>query len=239
MKAATAQPHQSQPPPPTQNGQQRRILIVDDHPIFRKGMVMLIEHEPDIMICAEAETAAQALTLVEQLQLDLVIADISLRDTNGIELVKTLKALQPPLPVLVLSMHDESLYAERALRAGARGYLMKQAPPDQLVGAIRQVLRGELYLSSAANHLMLNSFVSGRGGDSSKSAVEKLSDRELEIFELLGKGRGTSMIAHDLCLSIKTIEAHRSHIKTKLGINTAPELVRAAVEWVTRHSGND
>lgn len=213
-------------------GYQRRLLLVDDHPIFRKGIAMLIEHEPDIIICAEAETAAQALGLVERLELDLVIADISLQDTNGIELVKSLRVLRPHLPVLVLSMHDESLYAERALRAGARGYLMKQAPPDQVVAAIRQVLRGELYLSAAANLLMLNTFVAGRGG---KSTVEKLSDRELEIFELLGRGRGTSMIAHDLCLSVKTIEAHRSHIKTKLGLSTAPELVRAAVEWVTRH----
>ena len=215
-----------------------QILIVDDHPIFRKGIAMLLEHERDIIICGEAETAAQAMGLVDQHDFDLVIADISLKDINGIELVKSLKALRPQLPVLVLSMHDESLYAERALRAGARGYLMKQAPPDQVVSAIRQVLRGERYLSAAANLLMLNSFVGGRS--SSKSSVEKLSDRELEIFELLGQGRGTSQIAHDLCLSVKTIEAHRSHIKAKLGITTAPELVRAAVEWVTRCSrGSD
>jgi DNA-binding NarL/FixJ family response regulator len=229
MKAPTASLHKS--------GQQR-ILIVDDHPIFRKGIAMLLEHEPDIVICGEAETAAQALGLVDQQDFDLVIADISLKDINGIELVKSLKALRPHLPVLVLSMHDESLYAERALRAGARGYLMKQAPPDQVVSAIRRVLRGELYLSAAANLLMLNSFVAGRS--SSKSSVEKLSDRELEIFELLGQGRGTSQIAHDLCLSVKTIEAHRSHIKAKLGITTAPELVRAAVEWLTRRNrGSD
>ena len=207
-------------PPNRPKGCQQRILIVDDHPIFRKGIAMLLEHERDIIICGEAETAAQAMGLVDQQDFDLVIADISLKDINGIELVKSLKALRPHLPVLVLSMHDESLYAERALRAGARGYLMKQAPPDQVVSAIRQ--------------MMLNNFVGGRS--SSKSSVEKLSDRELEIFELLGQGRGTSQIAYDLCLSVKTIEAHRSHIKTKLGITTAPELVRAAVEWVTRCS---
>jgi len=230
-----ATPNQPQSRP---KGCQQRILIVDDHPIFRKGIAMLLEHERDIIICGEAETAAQAMGLVDQHDFDLVIADISLKDINGIELVKSLKALRPQLPVLVLSMHDESLYAERALRAGARGYLMKQAPPDQVVSAIRQVLRGERYLSAAANLLMLNSFVGGRS--SSKSSVEKLSDRELEIFELLGQGRGTSQIAHDLCLSVKTIEAHRSHIKAKLGITTAPELVRAAVEWVTRCSrGSD
>ena len=215
---------------------QQRILIVDDHPIFRKGIAMLLEHEQDIIIGGEAETAAEAMGLVEHHEFDLVIADISLKDINGIELVKSLKVCKPHLPVLVLSMHDESLYAERALRAGARGYLMKQAPPDQVVAAIRQVLRGDLYLSAAANLLMLNSFVAGRGGIHSKSSMEKLSDRELEIFELLGQGRGTSQIAHDLCLSVKTIEAHRSHIKTKLGITTAPELVRAAVEWLTRRT---
>lgn len=214
-----------------------RILIVDDHPLFRKGIAMLLEHEADVMISGEAETAAQAMGLVERFEFELVIVDISLKDTNGIELVKSLKALKPQLPVLVLSMHDESLYAERALRAGARGYLMKKAPPEQVVTAIRQVLRGERYLSTAANLLMLNSFVSGRE-PRRKSAVENLSDRELEIFELLGKGRGTSMIAHDLCLSIKTIEAHRTHIKTKLGLATAPELMRAAVEWVTHHSND-
>lgn len=212
-----------------------RILIVDDHPIFRRGIAMLLEHEEDIRISAEAENAAQAMSMVERHDFALVIADISLKDINGIELVKSLKALKPDLPVLVLSMHDESLYAERALRAGARGYLMKQAPADQVVAAIRQVLCGQLYLSSAAHLLMLNTFVSGRES-SSKSSVEKLSDRELEIFEQLGKGRGTSMIAHDLHLSVKTVEAHRSHIKTKLGLATAPALVRAAVEWVTQHT---
>ena len=229
MKATPAS-KQRRPP-----DSRRRILIVDDHPIFRKGIVMLLEHEDDIMISGEAETAAQAIGLVEEREFDLVIADISLKDINGIELVKSLKSLKPGLPALVLSMHDESLYAERALRAGARGYLMKQAPPDEVVAAIRQVLAGKLYLSTAANLLMLKNFVTGRDS-SCKSSVEKLSDRELEIFEQLGKGRGTSMIARELRLSVKTIEAHRSHIKTKLGLATAPELVRAAVEWVTRHT---
>ena len=229
MKATPAS-KQRRPP-----DSRRRILIVDDHPIFRKGIVMLLEHEDDIMISGEAETAAQAIGLVEEREFDLVIADISLKDINGIELVKSLKSLKPGLPALVLSMHDESLYAERALRAGARGYLMKQAPPDEVVAAIRQVLAGKLYLSTAANLLMLKNFVTGRDS-SCKSSVEKLSDRELEIFEQLGTGRGTSMIARELRLSVKTIEAHRSHIKTKLGLATAPELVRAAVEWVTRHT---
>ncbi len=229
MKAAPAK-KQSSPA-----GGQGRILIVDDHPIFRQGIAMLLEHEDDIRISGEAEDAAQAMTMVERHEFALAIVDISLKDINGIELVKSLKALKPGLPVLVLSMHDESLYAERALRAGARGYLMKQAPPDEVVAAIRQILRGELYLSAAAHLLMLNSFVSGRDS-SSKSSVEKLSDRELEIFEQVGKGRGTSMIALDLHLSVKTVEAHRSHIKTKLGLATAPALVRAAVEWVTHHT---
>jgi len=231
MKATTAR---TQPAPPATR--QRRILIVDDHPIFRKGIAMMLQHEADITICGEAETAAQALGLVDRLEPDIVLADISLKDVNGIELVKSLRATHPGLPVLMLSMHEESLYAERALRAGARGYLMKQAPPDHVVTAIRQVLRGELYLSPSANHRMLATFLSGQRPVISDS-VEQLSDRELEIFELLGRGHGTSMIAHELRVSIKTIEAHRAHIKTKLGLCTAPELMRAAVEWVTRQSG--
>jgi len=217
-------------------GQQHRILIVDDHPIFRKGIAMLLQHEADLVICGEAETAAEALGLVDRLLPDIVVADISLKDVNGIELVKSLRSLRPELPVLMLSMHEESLYAERALRAGARGYLMKQSPPDLVVTAIRQVLRGDLYLSPSANHRMLNAFLSGQK-PTAHDAVEQLSDRELEIFELLGKGHGTSMIAHELRVSVKTVEAHRAHIKTKLNLSSAPELMRAAVEWVTRHSG--
>lgn len=214
-------------------GYQRRILIVDDHPIFRRGIAMLIQHESDFIICGEAEAAPEAIEALDRLEPDIVIVDISLKGMNGIELVKSLKALRPKLPVLVLSMHDESLYAERALRAGARGYLMKQAPPDQVVTAIRQVLNGDLYLSPSANLRMLSAFVSGRsGGD--KGSVEQLSDRELEVFELLGQGLGTSMIAAELHVSVKTIEAHRAHIKLKLGLSTAPELMRAAVEWVTQ-----
>lgn len=217
-------------------GLQRRLLIVDDHPIFRQGIAMLLRHEPDLVICGEAETAAQALGMIETLDPDLVLADITLKDVNGIELVKSLRALRPGLPVLVLSMHEESLYAERALRAGARGYVMKQSSPDQVVAAIRQVLRGELYLSPSANLRLLNTFFTGKNHVVEHS-VEILSDRELEIFELLGKGRGTSMIAHELGVSVKTIEAHRAHIKTKLSLSTAPELMRAAVEWVTRANG--
>lgn len=226
----------SNPPRATEGGTQRRVLLVEDHPIFRKGIAMLLQHEPDLCICAEAETASHALELVDKVVPDIVLADITLKDTNGIELVKSLKAMRPEIPVLVISMHEESLYAERALRAGARGYLMKQAPPDQVVAAIRQVLRGELYLSASAHHHMLNTFLTGQrnvAGD----PVSKLSDRELEIFELLGRGHGTSMIAQELHLSVKTIESHRAHIKTKLGLTTAPELMRAAVEWVTRKSG--
>lgn len=199
---------------------------------------MLLQHESDLAICGEAETAAEALGLVDRLQPDIVVADISLKDVNGIELVKSLRSLRPALPVLMLSMHEESLYAERALRAGARGYLMKQSPPDLVVIAIRQVLHGGIYLSPSANHRMLSTFLSGQK-PASHDVVEQLSDRELEIFELLGKGHGTSMIAHELRVSVKTVEAHRAHIKTKLNLTSAPELMRAAVEWVTRHSGAD
>lgn len=214
----------------------RRILIVDDHPLFRQGISQLISHEPDMIVCGEAETAAQALSEMERLEPDLAIVDVSLKGTNGIELVKSFRALRPNLPVLILSMHDESLYAERALRAGGRGYIMKQAPPEQVMDAIRRVLCGELYLSPEANRQLLHTLVSGRERGAGASSVEQLSDRELEVFELLGKGHGTVQIAHELNVSVKTVEAHRAHIKTKLSLRTAPELVRAAVEWVANEA---
>lgn len=226
MKAITRKPEKRA------TSHRRRILIVDDHPLFRQGISLMISHEPDMVVCGEAETAVQALSEMERLDPDLAIVDVSLKGTNGIELVKSMRSLRPDLPVLVLSMHDESLYAERALRAGGRGYIMKQAPPEQVMDAIRRVLKGELYLSPDANRRLLHTFVSGREHGAGTSSVEHLSDRELEVFELLGKGRGTAQIAHELKVSIKTVEAHRAHIKTKLSLQTAPELVRAAVEWV-------
>jgi DNA-binding NarL/FixJ family response regulator len=207
-----------------------RILIIDDHPIFRTGIAQLINHQGEFFVCGEAETAPEALEAIVRLKPDLVILDITLKGINGIELMKTIRSSAPQLPVLVLSMHEESLYAERALRAGARGYVTKQEASNQVLDAIRRVLTGELYVSPVLGlHIATRM---ANGGDWAKSAVENLTDRELEIFELLGRGRGTRQIAVALKLSVKTVETHRAHIKAKLGAKTAPEMVRLAVQWV-------
>ncbi len=210
----------------------RRIFIIDDHPIFRDGIAQLINIQPDLHVCGAASSAAQALSSVAELNPDMLIVDISINGTNGIELVKSIRAQYPALPALMLSSHDENLYAERALRAGARGYLMKEAPPEKVIEAVRRVLSGALYLSDAIGARLLDTFLTGRPTGGSSSAVDQLSDRELEIFRAIGEGRSTREIAQSLILSIKTVETHRAHIKEKLKILTAPELIRAAVEWV-------
>lgn len=215
-------------------GVKRRVLIVDDHPIFRDGITQLINHQADLQVCGGVCSAAHALSAVEQFKPDILIVDISIQGTNGIELMKSIRAQYPELPALMVSMHDENIYAERALRAGARGYIMKEAEPVKVLEAIRRVLSGGLYLSEAIGGRLLDTFLNGRGNNVGTSAVDQLSDRELEIFRALGEGRGTREIARSLFLSIKTVETHRAHIKEKLNLQTAPELVRAAVEWVNR-----
>lgn len=213
-----------------------RILIVDDHPIFRDGISQLINQESDLEVCGGVPSASHALTAVEELSPDLLLVDISIHGTNGIELVKVVRAKHPGMPVLVVSMHDESVYAERALRAGARGYVMKAAPTEKVLQAIRRVLGGGLYLSEAVGGRLLSSLLTGRGEKNGASPVGQLSDRELEVFTALGEGKGTREIAVALKLSIKTVETHRAHIKEKLSIRTANELIRAAVEWVSREA---
>ncbi len=213
----------------------KRLLIVDDHPMMRQGLAQLIGEETDLVVCGEAEKAAQALDAVEKLKPDLVLADISLPDRNGLELIKDMRALQPGLAVLIISMHDESLYAERVLRAGGRGYIMKQEGGRKLMTAIRQVLNGQIYVSEKMSARILESF-SGRPA-STDASVDKLSDRELEVLELVGEGKGTREIAAQLHLSVKTVEVHRAHIKEKLNLKTAPELVRFAVRWVEAQGG--
>ena len=222
--------------PPSVKDLKRRLLIVDDHPIFRDGITQLINHQPDMQVCGGVSSAAEALSSVERLKPDMLIVDISINGTNGIELIKSIRAQYPDLPALMLSSHDENLYAERALRAGARGYIMKAAPSEKVVEAIRRVLGGALYLSEAIGCRLLDTFLNGRTTQGSASAVEQLSDRELEIFHALGEGRSTREIAMTLFLSVKTVETHRSHIKEKLKIQSAPELIRAAVEWVNRQA---
>ncbi len=220
------------PPPAAAATAKRRVLIVDDHPIFRNGITQLINHELDLHVCGEICSAAQALSAVEELKPDIIVLDISIQGTNGIELMKSVRALHPQLPALMVSMHDESIYAERALRAGARGYVMKAAPSEKVIEAIRRVLGGGLYLSEAIGGRLLDTFLNGRTNNVGTSTIEQLSDREIEVFRAVGEGRGTREIARTLFLSVKTVETHRAHIKEKLQLKTAPELVRAAVEWV-------
>ena len=210
--------------------------MVDDHPIMRQGLALLINHEPDLNACCEAENARQAMEAIAQGKPDLVLADISLPDKNGLELIKDIQAQYPGLPVLVLSMHDESLYAERVLRAGGRGFIMKQEGGKKLMAAIRQVLSGQIYVSEKVSARILEGF-SGRHASTGSSPVDKLSDRELEVLELVGEGKGTREIAAQLHLSVKTVEVHRAHIKEKLNLKTAPELVRFAVRWVEAQGG--
>jgi DNA-binding NarL/FixJ family response regulator len=208
-----------------------KILIVDDHPMMRQGLVQLINSEPDLEVNGEAETAEQALSLIGQSLPDLVLADISLTGKSGVELIKDVQALQPGLAVLVISMHDESLYAERVLRAGGRGYIMKQEGGKQIMQAIRHVLSGQIYVSPRMSRRILEVF-SGHRGASASSPMEQLTDREFEVFQLIGQGKGTRQIAEQLHLSVKTIEVHRQHIKEKLKLTDAPALASYAVRWV-------
>ena len=208
----------------------RRILIVDDHPMMRQGLAQLINSEPDLSVQGEADTAGQALNEVSAGKPDLVLLDISLPDKNGLELIKDIHTLHPDVLILVVSMHDEALYAERVLRAGACGYIMKQEGGKKLMGAIRQVLSGQIYVSEKMSARILEIF-SGRRTAASGSPVERLSDREFEVFQFIGEGRGTREIAERLHLSVKTVEVHRANIKEKLNLKTATDLVRFAVRW--------
>jgi DNA-binding NarL/FixJ family response regulator len=217
------------------DSKKHRIYIVDDHPIFRQGIALLLNQQPDLVVCGESETAHEALDQIGKVHPDLVVVDITLRGTNGIELMKSIRAQFPKMPVLMLSMHDESLYAERALRAGARGYVMKQEASDQVMTAIRKVLAGEIYVSPTMASQMIHKLVESPNS-ASTSPIHRLSDRELEVLQLIGQGHGTRQIAEELHLSVKTIESHRAHIKEKLNFKTAPEMVRFAVRWVNEQT---
>ena len=208
----------------------KRLLIVDDHPMMRHGLAQLIGTEPDLKVVAEADTAGQALAVVTKNPFDLALLDISLPDKNGLELIKDLLAVRPGLLILVVSMHDEMIYAERVLRAGGRGYIMKQAGGEKFLHAIHQVLAGQIYVSEKMSSRILEIF-SGRAAGNDGSPVQKLSDREFEVFQLIGQGIGTRDIAGQLHLSVKTVEVHRANIKKKLDLKTAPDLVRQAVRW--------
>lgn len=213
----------------------KRILIVDDHPMMRHGIAQLIRAEPDLAVCGEAENARDAFDVVGILKPDLVLADISLPDKNGLEMLKDFQAILPALPVLVVSTHDETLYAERVLRAGGRGYIMKQEGGEKLMQAIRHVLNGKIYVSDAISAGILETF-SGQRAGAEGSPMEKLTDREFEIFQLVGQGQGTKDIAYKLHLSAKTVDVHRANIKAKLKLVSAPELIHYAVRWTESHA---
>jgi len=211
-----------------------RVLLIDDHPILRKGLAQLINQEADLVVCGEAEEAPKAFEAVGALNPDVAVVDISLKGGNGLELIKNIKARYPDLPLLVLSMHDETLYAERALRAGSLGYIMKEEAIEKVIAAIRQVIGGDIFLSDRMKGRLLNQLVGGRIKQGA-SSIDSLSDRELEVFRLIGEGRGTRQIAEELRLSVRTVEAYREYIKDKLNLKNGTELVQHAFQYV--HSG--
>jgi DNA-binding NarL/FixJ family response regulator len=220
-----------------QPGQERaKVFLVDDHPLVREWLSQLIQREDDLAVCGEAEDTQEALQKIEETKPDIVVADISLKNTHGLELVKDLQARLPALPVLVLSMHDESLYAERVLRAGAKGYITKQEATKKILQAVRQVLSGQIYISEKMASRMVHKMVLGRA-DSQKSPIERLTDRELEVFQLIGRGQGTRRIATDLHLGVKTVESYRARIKDKLKLEDGTQLLQHAIQWV--HSLQD
>ncbi len=231
MKSVIATKEKQKAGPPTI----KRIVIIDDHPLFRKGLEQLINSTNDgFAICGEAGDAAEGMVRIRQLKPDLAIVDLSLPGANGIELIKNIRAEFHKLPVLILSMHDESLYALRALRAGAQGYVMKQEALENVIGAIREVLGGRPYLSSQMSAKLITNFASG---SAQANPTDKLSDRELEILELIGKGRDVHEISDALHISRKTVETHRAHIKEKLSLKNAREVNRFAAQWVEGQAG--
>ncbi len=210
--------------------QKRTVFLVDDHPLVREWLTNLINQQSDLVVCGEAESAPQALQGIDQARPDVAIVDISLKDSSGIELIKSLKQSHPTVSVLVLSMHDESLYAERALRAGAKGYIMKRETTRRVIEAIRRVLEGKLYVSDSVAEAITTRAVTGRTLPD-QSPIEQLSDRELEVFEMLGQGLGTRQIAESLRVSIKTVQVYCARTKEKLKVDSATELLREAIRW--------
>ena len=213
-----------------------RVLLVDDHPIVRQGLGLLIDRESDLSVCGEADGAHSAFHAIETLRPDIVLLDISLNGPDGLEVLKEIRMKSGSLPVLILSMHDESIYAERAMRAGANGYIMKQEATEKVLIAIRRILQGDVYLSDRLTTTMLQQYVRG-GAHTKSSPLLNLTDRELEVFRLIGEGHGTRQIADELHLSVKTIESYQAHIKEKLALRNARELVQHAIEWTVNLNG--
>jgi DNA-binding NarL/FixJ family response regulator len=217
--------------PPRPAPARRRVFLVDDHPLVRDGLTQMINQEADLSVCAGAEDAATAYAEIARLRPDAVIVDLSLRGESGLDLIKRLQGLPRPPPVLVLSMHDEAFYAERALRAGALGYVMKRETSGKVIAGLRQILEGRLYVSPALAAQAAEKFLRAKG-PAANSPIDSLTDRELDVFRRIGQGKENRQIADDLHLSLKTVQTHCAHIKEKLGFENATVLMREAVRWV-------
>ncbi len=211
-------------------GKKSRVFVVDDHPIVRQGLALLVNGEPDLTVCGEAEDAHKAMQSVSATKPDILVLDISLNGPDGLDLLKSVRTRHPDLPVLVLSMHDELIYAERALRAGAQGYIMKQEATDKVLVALRRILGREIYVSERIANRMLQHYI-GSPAVGTPSSIAGLTDRELEVFRLIGEGHSTRQIAEELHISVKTVESYQAHIKEKLSLRSARELVQHAIRW--------
>ena len=216
----------------------RTVFVVDDHPIVREGLAQMINREPDLQVCGEAEEMHVAIKMIHDLRPEILIVDISLNGPDGLDLLKSIRARDPSLPVLILSMHDESIYAERALRAGANGYIMKQEATEKVLIALRRILNREIYVSARVASKMLRQFVGAYVSHATHSPVDDLSDRELEVLRMMGDGYGTRQIAEALHLSVKTVESYQAHLKEKLSLKNSRELVQYAVQWVMSGKAN-
>lgn len=210
----------------------RGVFIVDDHPVFRDGLIQVVEKIPDLFVCGHSANATQASNGINQTNPDLVLLDIGLPGKSGLDLLHDLNSTNPHLPVLVISMHEESLYAERVLKAGGRGYIMKQEGPEQITDAILKVLDGQIYLSHQASSAVLQALAKPRGSAGSTTAQGKLTERELEVLRLTGEGKNNHDIARELHISVKTVDTHRTHIREKLSLKNGTELVHYAVRWI-------
>jgi DNA-binding NarL/FixJ family response regulator len=207
-----------------------KVFVVDDHPIVRQGLALMINREADMTVCGEAEDARTALQLVDSTKPDILVVDISLNGPDGLDLLKNIRMRHPDLPVLILSMHDESIYAERALRAGAQGYIMKQEATEKVLVALRRILSREIYVSEPISNRMLQRYI-GSPNESKSPSIADLTDRELEVFRLIGEGHSTRKIADELHISVKTVESYQAHIKEKLSLRSGRELVQHAIQW--------
>ncbi len=239
-KKPTSQPQEpsADTPKPNQGVVRREILVVDDHPITRAGFVGIINSQPDLQVTREASSPSQALDMVSHKVPELILTDMQMPGRSGVEFIKDLHSIQPELPILVVSMHDEVVYGERALRAGARGYLMKDAGAAKILTAIRDVLNGNVHVSPQMSAQLFDK-MTGRRPRGSRSAIEILTDREFEVFQLIGRGQSTQEMAANLHLSPKTVDVHRGHIKEKLRLESLSALMRYAIRWVESGLADD